>query len=68
MLCYFAHMYILWFYLNVGCHASDTLVHVMKSTWLTFIYSVRVIFMLLFYMTMSVVQLPNKGTSFIQSN
>ena len=23
MLCYFAHVYILWFYLNGGFHASD---------------------------------------------
>ena len=26
MLCYFAHMHILWFYLNGGFHASDKLV------------------------------------------
>ena len=48
-----------------GFHASDSV----PDPWITFLYPVRVTlrYYFTFYMTMNVVQLPNKVTSFMIS-
>ena len=53
------------FYSNGGFHASDSV----PGPWITFLYPVRVTlrYYFTFYMTMNVVQLPNKVTSFMIS-
>ena len=52
------------FFSNGGFHASDSV----PGPWLTFLYPVRVTLRYyLVYMTMNVVQLPNKVTSFVIS-